>query len=461
MFGVGIVLRKIVLLIGFCIFFPSAEAYVSIEVGKAHVRESQMAIQPLVLSGPSSGSALKAGSTIFTTIQDNLSSSGYFKLIDQKAFLEKPGEKMFEPYPKDPNGFRWKNWQLLNTDYLLLGGYSFKEKAIHLDLYLFHVPLRRKVFQKQYIAKSLLVKKLAHKICNDIVEALTNKPGIFLTKIAAVRSMSGSKKELFIMDWNGKNNVQSSFHRSTVLSPSWSKDGKYIAYTSFLYWKAKRKRSGSLILYNRLNKTRQVVSKKKGAHLGSDFLPGGKNILLSVFLGRGYMDIARMSLTDGSITPITFGPNGSINVEPVVHPNGRKILFSSDRGGKVMLYSMDINGKNIRLLTLHGSYNSTPDYSPNGKQVVFSGLSNGRFDIFTMNSDGSKLRRLTSFKKADNTWANNESPSFSPDGRYVVFTSNQTGNYQLYIMNLVNLRTMRITMDSYNYKSPKWSPLLQ
>ena len=453
-------LQKITFLIGFYfITFPLAKAYVSIDVGKAHVRESRMAIQPLVLSGPSSVSALKAGSMIFKIVQENLFSSGYFKLIEQEAFLERPGEKMFEPYPKDPNGFIWKNWQLLNTDYLLLGGYSFKKQRIQLDLYLYHVPLRRKVFQKQYIAKWSIAEKLAHTICNDIVEVLTKNPGIFLTKIVTVRSMSGSKKELFIMDWNGKNNTQSSFHRSTVLSPSWSQDGKYIAYTSFLYWKRIQKRSGSLILYNFLNKTRRVVSRKKGAHLGSDFFPDGKNILLSVFLGRGYMDIAKMSLMDGSITPITFGPNGSISVEPVVHPNGKKILFSSDRGGKVMLYSMDINGKNIRPLTWQGSYNSTPDYSPDGKQIVFSGVSKGRFDIFIMNSDGSKLRRLTS-KKANNSWANNESPTFSPDGRYIVFTSNRTGKYQLYIMNLLNFRTTRITMDSYNYKSPKWSPLL-
>ena len=190
-------------------------------------------------------------------------------------------------------------------------------------------PLRRKVFQKKYTANFKIVEKLSHKICNDIIEVLTNNPGIFLTKIAAIRSMGGDKKELFIMNWNGKNKKQSSFHRSIVLSPSWSKDGNYIAYTAFLYRRSIKKRSGSLILYNRFNKTRRIVSKRKGTHLGSDFLPDGKHILLSLFLGRGYMDIAQMSLINGSVKPITFGPNGSINVEPVSHPNGKKyfILF--------------------------------------------------------------------------------------------------------------------------------------
>ena len=443
------------------LFSIVTEAYVSIDVGKAYIRESQMAIQPLVLSGASSNSALKAGATIFTTIQDNLSSSGYFKLIEQEAFLEKPGEKKLEPYPQDPDGFIWKNWQLLNADYLVLSRYSFEKNKIHLDLYLYHVPLKRKMFQKKYIADLKLVEKLSHKICNDIIAALTKKPGIFLTKIVAVRTMTGSKKELFIMNWNGKNKEQMSFHNSTVLSPSWSEDGNHIAYTAFLYRKSTKHRNASLILYDRSNKIRRILSKKDGAHLGSDFLPGGKHILLSLFLGRGYMDIAKMSLEDGSVKPVTFGPNGSINVEPIAHPKGKNILFSSDRGGKVMIYSMDMNGKNIRPITWHGSYNSTPDYSPDGKQVVFSSFSDGRFDIFIMNPDGSNLRRLTSLKKPNNKWANNESPSFAPDGRHIVFTSNRTGRNQLYIMNLLNFRTIRITTDTHDYKSPKWSPLLQ
>ncbi len=448
-----------VLCLFFCISF-SASAVVSIDIGKAHVRESQMAIQPLVLFGPASPQALNTGSLIFRTIKSNFSTSDYFKLIDQEAFLEKPGEKRFEPYPKDPNGFRWKNWQLLNTDYLVLGGYTLKAGKLHLDLYLYHVPLRRKVFQKKYQAHLGATKKLAHKISNDIVFILTKKPGVFLTKIVAVRSMKGSKKELFVMDWNGQNKKQISFHKSTVLSPSWSKDGRYIAYTAFLYRKSQKKRSGALILYDRFTKTRRIVSKKQGAHLGSSFLPDGKHILLSLFLGRGYMDIAKMSLINGSIKPITYGPNNSINVEPVAHPKGKNILFSSDRGGRVMIYSMSMRGKNIRPITWQGSYNSTPDYSPDGKKVVFSGFSKGRFDIFIMNWDGSQLKRLTSFKKTNGRWANHESPSFSPDGRYIIFTSDRTGNYQLYIMNLLNLRVIRITMDLHNYKSPKWSSSL-
>ena len=450
------------LLIFSLLYIFNAQAYVYIDVGRAQIRQSQIALQPLILTGSTTPKIVQAGSLLFKTLQSNLSTLGMFKLISQEAFLESAGAKAFEPYPKDPNGFIWKNWQILNADYLILGKYQIVDDSntLHVDMYLYSVPLKRKIFQKQYTSQLNTINTLAHTIGNDIAKSLTHKPGIFLTKIVASRSMSGTKKELFIMRWNGKDKKQISFHQSTVLSPSWSNNGRYIAYTAFLYSKRKKKRNAALILYNRLQNSRRILSNRLGENLGSDFLPDGKSMLASLFLNRGYMDIAKISLLNSSITPITSGPNGSINVEPVIHPNGKTVLFSSDRGGGVMLYSMNIDGGNIKRLTYQGSYNSTPDYSPDGKQVVFSGYSKGRSDIFIMNADGSNTRHLTSLKKKNNTWANNESPSFSPNGQFIVFSGNQTGKYQLYIMNIASSQIQQITNDNYNYKSPKWSPFL-
>ncbi len=447
------------LLIGFKAF-----AYVSIDVGKAHVRQSQVALQPLILTNPSLDSnSLQIGSSLFEVLEKNLSFLGRFTLINQEAFLEKPGEKSLRPYPESSNGFIWKNWQLLNTDYLIMGKYSLTKKnletLVQVECFVYHVPLKKQLLHKKYSGSIRQIRQLAHYISNDFIQVIAKTPSMFLTKITAVKSLSNSKKELFIMDWDGVQQKQISFHRSIVMLPFWSSDGKSIAYTAFLYNKRKKTRNGALLLYNRLKKNRKIISNRKGINLGFGFLPGGKHIIASLFLRRD-RNIVKISLLDFSIQPITFFTDGSINVDPAVHPNGKTIVFSSDRGGKVMLYSTNFYGSSIKRLTYQGHYNATPEYSPDGKTIVFSGYDQGRFDLFIMNADGTHIRRLTSRKKSDGKWANNESPSFSPDGRYIVFSSNQTGKYQLYIIDLQNYQIQQITNDQYGYKSPKWSPFL-
>ena len=439
-----------------------ASAYIYIRMGNPQVRRSQMALHPPVLNGPQSGRALQAGTFIFQTLTTHFQTGEYFKLTPQKAFLERPGETSFHPYPKDPKGFRWKNWQLLDTDYLVFMGYRMMpEGQIQMDLFLYHIPLRRKIFQKQYLTSRDRIKKLAYTMGNDIVKAITGRPAVFLTKIAAVRSMSGTKKELFVMDFNGQNPGQVSFHHSAVLSPVWSPDGRFIAYTAYLFKKSQGRRNADIILYDRLTKTRRIVSRRAGVNIASDFFPGGGDLLATLFLGRGLRDIVRLSLRDGSFKTLTRGPGGVINVEPTLHPSNREVVFSSDRGGRVMLYSMNTGGRGLKRLTYRGSYNSWPDFSPDGKHIVFSGREGGRFDIFLMKADGTNIQRLTSFKKAGGQWANSEAPSFSPDGRFIVFSSNKTGTYQLYVMNVESLQTRRITHDRHHYKSPSWSPFLQ
>lgn len=127
-----------------------------------------------------------------------------------------------------------------------------------------------------------------------------------------------------------------------------------------------------------------------------------------------------------------------------------------------MLFSMDENGRNVQQITFTGSYNSSPTWSPDGRFVAFSGYSSGRFDLFILDTENKNhIRRLTSTRRRDGSWSNNESPSFSPDGRQLVFVSDRTGRNQLYTMYIDGTGLKRITFDSYNYKTPKWSPLIK
>ena len=217
----------------------------------------------------------------------------------------------------------------------------------------------------------------------------------------------------------------------------------------------------SLYILDLASGKRTLTSYRPGVNSGAVFSPDGKSILLGMSQGSGSADIYKIDLNGKIITRLTNGPAGAINVEPSLNPEGTKVAFSSERGGRPMIYVMNIDGSGVKRLTFDGAYNSSPTWSPDGKKIAFAGQAENHFDIFVMNADGSGLTRVTSVKKSNGKWAHNEDPSFSPDSRYLVYTSNRTGKNQVFISTVDGSEERRVTNDSYNYYKPKWSRNLE
>ncbi|MYC70404.1 MAG: hypothetical protein F4X17_06805, partial [Gemmatimonadetes bacterium] len=89
---------------------------------------------------------------------------------------------------------------------------------------------------------------------------------------------------------------------------------------------------------------------------------------------------------------------------------------------------MDSDGSNPRRLTDDPAGDFSPSFSPDGRHIVFASERAGNLDIYVMGSDGSNPRRLTHHAAWDG------SPSFSPDGRYIVFDSGRDS--KIYVMEL-------------------------
>ena len=69
--------------------------------------------------------------------------------------------------------------------------------------------------------------------------------------------------------------------------------------------------------------------------------------------------------------------------DPVVSPDGSRVLFTSDAGGRFELYELDPASGRISLLTRVIGGNFTPAYSPDGKSVLFSSFRGGSMNIYS------------------------------------------------------------------------------
>ncbi len=433
-----------------------------IDVGKAQAKQSLLALPAFQYFGADAAQAknIEAGQTLYKTVFNDLSVSGYFNFIKQEAFLEDPNKVGLKPAPGEENGFDFKKWKTIGTEFLIRGGYRVTGSKLSFEVYVYHVPQAKLIFGRTYEGTLESARKVAHTFANDLLKNLTGQPGMFLTKIVlSANRDKKDQKEIFIMDWDGENIQKMTTHQSISVSPAWSANANKIAYTSFAYHKNAKMRNADLFTYDLKTGQRFLVSYRKGINSGAAFSPDDKYLYLTISQG-GHPDIYRMTLDGKTLLRITDGPAGAMNVEPAISPDGSKIAFSSDRSGRPMVYVMNLDGTGLKRLTFAGRYNATPTWSPDGKKIAFAGYDSNHFDIFIMNVDGTGLKRLTDATMTGGRAANNEDPTFSPDGRHVMFISNRTGNNQVYIVSPDGTNERRITYDKFDYFKPKWSPLV-
>ncbi|WP_413289635.1 translocation protein TolB [Bdellovibrio sp. HCB337] len=436
---------------------PTGGAASDIKLGEARTKKSLLAFPPLTYQGSPSGSSTSVGTDLYNVINNDLNVSAFFQIIPQKAYLEDTSKTSLKPAPGDPNGFKFQSWSTVGAEFLIRAGYFVAGGELNVEAYLYHVGKSTLVMGKKYKGPVSSTRKIAHTFANDVLDALTGKPGMFLSRIVVASDKgAGDFREIYTMDWDGANSEKISNHRSISLSPAWSADGKKIAYTSYVVRAKTKMRNADMFLYDLSSGKRELVSYRQGLNSGACFAPDNKTIFLTISQ-QGSPDLYKMSY-DGSLQgKITNGPNSAMNVEPAVSPDGSKVAFSSDRSGRPMIYIMGTDGTNVKRITFAGVYNSTPSWSPDGKKIAFAGQSEDHFDIFVMNSDGTNMIRLTSARKTDGKWSTNEDPSFSPDGRFVMYTSNRTGKSQIFISTADGTEERRVTLDDSNYFKPKWS----
>lgn len=242
---------------------------VYIDVGQASVKRSLLAFPPLKNLG--TGTYAELEKTLFQVLTNNLTVSSYFTFIKPEAFLEDPAKVGLRPAPGTPGGFNFNNWSTIGAEFLIRAGYSVTGDTVRLETYLYHVPRANLILGRTYEGSKLTVRRMAHTYANDIIEALTGKKGMFLTKIVASRQDGGKgNKEIFVMDWDGHNPDPITNHKSLAISPAWSPDGKKVAYTAYAFHTKEKRRNANLFIYETDTSRRFMVSYRQGINSGAE-----------------------------------------------------------------------------------------------------------------------------------------------------------------------------------------------
>lgn len=429
-----------------------------IKISEAGVKKSLMALPSFQFNGTGASKAgVAAGKTLFDVFRNDMDVSGFFDFIKSDALPKDAATAGLKPAPGEVGGFNYEYYKQIGTEFLVRVGYHVSGDELTVDAYVYYVPQAKQVLGKTYKAKTADARTVAHTFANDVIKAVTGQPGSFLSKIVVSRTTKPGEKEIFVMDWDGANPRQVTRHGTISQSPTWSWDGRDIAYSSFAYHANQKTRNIDLFTYDLESGKRFAISYRTGVNSGASYMPDDRHLLLTLTNG-GKADIYRMTVDGRSTEKVTNARANELNVEPVPSPDGSKIAFSSDRSGNAMIYVMNADGSGVKRLTIAGKYNSSPAWSPDGKKIAFAGYDASHFDIFLMNSDGTNMSRLTSAAKKNGKMSNNEEPTFSPDGRNIIFTSDRTGKYQLYITSLDGENERRLTFDDHEYFKPRWSP---
>ncbi len=315
-----------------------------------------------------------------------------------------------------------------------------------------------KILRKEVLFSRRELRGKMHSMADSIFSKITGKPSVFKTKIVFVSDRDSRKgkviKELYLMDFDGKNKRRITKHREVVVSPAINFDGSKVLYS--VIHKTGRIRNVDLNIIDLNKRKSMLLSARKGINSGAVFIPNSDDILLSLSF-TGNTEIYRMNMKSRKLKRLT--KHYSEDVDPSLSSDGKTMTFLSGRSGKAMIYTMDISKmeKNVKRISYVGRFNAAPRFAPNGDEIVFSSWSEQQqFDLYRINKSGAELVRLTK------NFGSNEEPSYSIDGQFIAFgslrvLSNKRANQNIYIMDREGEIVKQITSNFGKCTSPRWS----
>lgn len=182
-----------------------------------------------------------------------------------------------------------------------------------------------------------------------------------------------------------------------------------------------------------------------------------------------------MADLDGNIVKQLTNAKG-YDAEPTLSPDGKQMIYTSDKDGDIDLYIMNLETGEEKRITNTLGYDGGAWFSPDGTKIIWRAsrpktgeeiteykallaenlVAPTNMEVFVANADGSDARQVTSYGKAN--WA----PAFMPDSKRIIFASNHEYErgfpFNLYTINEDGSNLTKISRDKGFDAFPMFSP---
>jgi len=372
-------------------------------------------------------------------ISSDLQNSGRFRVVN----IDAPQQSSYRV-----EAVNYAYWAQQKIDNVVIGNTQNAGNKYKITFKLIDVYGKSILLNKEYTIPKKQLRALAHHISDSIYQQLNGIRGIFSTKIAYVLVQHDPNKftkySLKVSDADGYNSQNLLVSSEPIMSPTWSPDGKNLAYVSF------ENKRAAIYLQNVANGQRKIITNYPGINGAPAWSPNSEKLAMVLTI-TDYPKIYILDLTTNKLQQVTFGL--SSDTEPNWAPDGQSLIFTSDRDGSPQIYQLDIQTGGIRRLTYQGDYNATASFTPNGKKIVMLNRNNGMFNIALQDLATGEVNILTEFGM-------NESPSIAPNGSMIAYATHYGVHGVLSEVSIDGKVKLRLPSQEGDVQGPAWSPFL-